>query len=45
MRGRVLVDGEKDYSNWLAKQITYEKCRQKKVLKKNYWLQKTKIKY
>jgi len=25
MRGRVLVDEEKDYSNWLAKQITYEK--------------------
>ena len=25
MRGRVLVDEDKDYSNWLAKQITYEK--------------------
>jgi len=25
MRGRVLVDDEKDYSNWLARQITYEK--------------------
>jgi len=25
MRGRVLVDEEKDYLNWLAKQITYEK--------------------
>jgi len=25
MRGRVFVDEEKDYLNWLAKQITYEK--------------------
>ena len=30
MRGRVLVDEEKDYSNWLAKQITYEKMLAKK---------------
>ena len=25
MRGRVLVDEEKDYLNWLAKQISFEK--------------------
>ena len=25
MRGKVLVDGKEDYSNWLAKQITHEK--------------------
>ena len=36
MRGNVLVDDEKDYSNWLAKQISYEKMlaknREKKLL-------------
>ena len=40
MRGQVLVDDEKDYSNWLAKQITYEKMiaenlKQKKLLAEN----------
>ena len=25
MRGRVLVDEEKNYKNWLAQQITFEK--------------------
>ena len=25
MRGKVLVDNEQDYSDWLAKQITHEK--------------------
>jgi len=34
MRGRVLVDEEKDYSNWLAKQITYEKMLAKKSVEK-----------
>jgi len=28
------VDGEKDYSNWLAKQITYEKMLTKKSVEK-----------
>jgi len=35
MRGRVLVDGEKDYSDWLAKQISYEKMIAKNNLEKN----------
>jgi len=34
MRGRVLVDEDKDYSNWLAKQITYEKMLTKKSVEK-----------
>jgi len=34
MRGKVLVDEEKDYSNWLAKQISYEKMLAKKSEKK-----------
>ncbi len=34
MRGRVLVDEEKDYSNWLAKQISFEKMLAKNNLEK-----------
>ena len=34
MRGRVLVDEEKDYSNWLAKQISFEKMLTKNNLEK-----------
>jgi len=34
MRGRVLVDEEKDYLNWLAKQITHEKMLAKNSVKK-----------
>ena len=34
MRGKVLVDEEKDYSNWLAKQISYEKMLAKNSEKK-----------
>ena len=35
MRGRVLVDKEEDYSNWLAKQVTFEKMLAKNKLKNN----------
>ena len=35
MRGTVLVDEEKDYSNWLAKQISFEKMLAKNNLEKN----------
>ena len=35
MRGRVLVDEEKDYSNWLAKQVSFEKMLAKNNLEKN----------
>ena len=35
MRGRVLVDDEKDYSNWLAKQISFENMLTKNNLEKN----------
>ena len=35
MRGRVLVDEEKDYLDWLAKQISYEKVLAKNNLEKN----------
>ena len=35
MRGRLLVDEEKDYSNWLAKQVSFEKMLAKKNLEKN----------
>ena len=35
MRGRVLVDDEKDYLNWLAKQISFEKMLAKNNLEKN----------
>ena len=35
MRGRVLVDEKKDYSNWLAKQVSFEKMLAKKNLEKN----------
>ena len=35
MRGRVLVDEEEDYSNWLAKQISFEKMLAKNNLEKN----------
>ena len=34
MRGKVLVDEEKDYSNWLAKQISFEKMFAKNSGKK-----------
>ena len=34
MRGKVLVDEESDYSNWLAKQISYEKMLAKNSGKK-----------
>ena len=34
MRGKVLVDDEKDYSDWLAKQISYEKMLAKNSEKK-----------
>ena len=34
MRGRVLVDEEKDYSNWLAKQVSFEKMLAKNSGKK-----------
>ena len=35
MRGRVLVDGEKDYSNWLAEQISFEKMLATNNVEKN----------
>ena len=35
MRGYVQVDEEQDYSNWLAKQISFEKMLTKKKLDKN----------
>ena len=35
MRGYVQVDEEQDYSNWLAKQISFEKMLAKKELNKN----------
>jgi len=35
MRGRVLVDEEKDYLNWLAKQVSFEKMLAKNNLEKN----------
>ena len=35
MRGKVLVDDKNDYSNWLAKQISFEKMLAKKELNKN----------
>ena len=35
MRGKVLVDEEKDYSNWLAKQMSFEKMLAKNNLEKN----------
>ena len=35
MRGRVLVDGEKDYSDWLAKQISFEKMLATNNVEKN----------
>jgi len=35
MRGKVLVDETKDYSNWLAKQISFEKMLAEKSLKKD----------
>ena len=35
MRGRVLVDEVKDYSNWLAKQISFENMLAKNNLEKN----------
>ena len=35
MRGFVKVDEEQDYSNWLAKQISFEKMLAEKKLDKN----------
>ena len=35
MRGRVLVDEEKDYSNWLAKQISFENMLATNNVEKN----------
>ena len=35
MRGYVQVDEEQDYSNWLAKQISFEKMLAEKKLDKN----------
>ena len=35
MRGFVKVDEEKEYSDWLAKQISYEKMLAKEDLNKN----------
>jgi len=35
MRGRVLVDEEKDYTDWLAKQISFEKMLAKNNSEKN----------
>ena len=35
MRGFVQVDEKKDYSDWLAKQISFEKMLAKKELNKN----------
>ena len=35
MRGFVKVDEEKDYSNWLAKQISFEKMLAKNKLEKD----------
>jgi len=35
MRGKVIVDEEKDYSNWLAKQISFEKMIAKNNIEKN----------
>ena len=35
MRGFVKVDEEKDYSDWLAKQISFDKMLAKKELNKN----------
>jgi len=42
MRGRVLVDEEKDYSNWLAKQISFEKMLAKNNLEKNLLIAESK---
>jgi len=44
MRGRVLVDEEKDYSNWLAKQISFEKMLAKNNLEKNLLIAENKNK-
>jgi len=42
MRGKVLVDEEQDYSNWLAKQISFEKMFAKSNVKKKLLVAKTK---
>ena len=42
MRGRVLVDEEKDYSNWLAKQISFEKMLVKNDLEKKLLIAESK---
>ena len=42
MRGKVLVDEEKDYLNWLAKQISFEKMLAKNSSEKNLLMVKSK---
>ena len=42
MRGKVLVDEENDYSNWLAKQISYEKMLAKNNKEKKLLVAKNK---
>ena len=42
MRGKVLVDEEQDYLNWLAKQITHEKMLAKRNSEKKLLLAKNK---
>ena len=36
MRGKVLVDETKDYSNWLAQQISFEIMLAEKSLEKDF---------
>ena len=42
MRGYVQVDEEKDYSDWLAKQISFEKMIAEKRLNKDLLIAKNK---
>ncbi len=42
MRGKVIVDEEQDYSNWLAKQISFEKMFAKSNVKKKLLVVETK---
>ena len=42
MRGKVIVDEEQDYSNWLAKQISFEKMFAKSNVKKKLLVAETK---
>ena len=41
MRGRVIVDEEKDYKKWEAKQITFAKMLAKNKVNDNLQLAKT----